>query len=90
MSHTKRIYNNPRVKKAQRVNIDDGNSHMLVGIPLTRRSHICMGRCPMCRDPNKEPRLIRKRLKEQFRLDLKKELDDTKNDMYNCQSWQLT
>ncbi len=73
MSHTRRIYNNPRLKKAQRFNLDDGEMHLFVGIPLTRRSYICMGRCPMCRDPNKEPRLIRKRSKEQFRLDLKNE-----------------
>lgn len=74
MSHTKRIYNNPRLKKAQRYNIDDGNIHPIIGIPYTRRSWICMGRCPMCRDPNREPKLIRKRAKEQFRLELKNEL----------------
>lgn len=79
MSHTKRIYNNPRLKKAQRFNLDDGEIHLSVGIPLTRRSWICMGRCPMCRDPDREPRLIRKRTKEQFRFDLESELDDQKN-----------
>lgn len=73
MSHTRRIYNNPRLKKAQRFNLDDGEMHLFVGIPLTKRSYICMGRCPMCRDPNREPRLIRKRTKEQFRFDLKNE-----------------
>ncbi len=80
MSHTRRIYNNPKLKKAQRFNLDDGNIHLFVGIPLTKRSFICMGRCPMCRDHNREPRVIRKRLKEQFRLDLKNELSDFKND----------
>lgn len=75
MSHTKRIYNK-RVKKAQRFNLDDGEIHWFVGIPLTRRSWICMGRCPMCRDHNKEPRLLRKRTKEQFRLELKSEFDE--------------
>lgn len=75
MSHTKRIYNK-RVKKAQRFNLDDGEIHWFVGIPLTRRSWICMCRCPMCRDHNKEPRLLRKRTKEQFRLELKSEFDE--------------
>ncbi len=74
MSHTNRIYNNPRLKKAQRFNLDDGQIHMFVGIPLTRRSWICMGRCRLCRDPNREPRLIRKRTKEQLRFELKNEL----------------
>ncbi len=83
MSHTIRIYNNPRIKKAQRYNVDDKeNIHPLlgtllsypVGIPLTKRSWLCMGKCKMCCDPNKEPRLIRKRNKEQFRLQLKEEL----------------
>lgn len=73
-SRTKRIYNNPRLKKAQRFNLDDGLLHIWIGIPLTYRSWICMGKCRMCRDPNREPRLIRKRLKEQFRFDLKNEL----------------
>lgn len=73
MSHTKRIYNNPRLKKAQRFNLDDKEIHLFVGIPLTKRSWICMGRCPMCRDPNREPRLMRKRSKEQFRFELKNE-----------------
>lgn len=74
MSHTRRIYNNPRLKKAQRYNVDDGQMHSAVGIPLTIRSWICMGKCRMCRDPAREPRLIRKRTKEQFRLELKSEL----------------
>ncbi len=73
MSHTKRIYNK-RLKKAQRFNLDDGKMHLFVGIPLTRRSFICMGKCTMCRDPNRDPRLIRKRIKEQFRFELKEEL----------------
>ncbi len=79
MSHTKRIYNNPRLKKAQRFNLDDGEMHVFVGIPLTRRSWICMGKCPMCRDHNKEPRLMRKRTKEQLRLELKNELGSHEN-----------
>lgn len=74
MSHTTRIYNR-RLKKAQRVNLDDGELHVFIGIPLTVRSWICMGRCPMCRDHNREPRLIRKRTKERLRLELKSELD---------------
>lgn len=46
MSHTYRIYNNPRIKKAQRHNLDEEDIHPLlgvymfypVGIPLTWRS----------------------------------------------------
>jgi hypothetical protein len=79
MSHTQRIYNR-RLKKAQRFNIDDWEIHLFVGIPLTRRSWICMGRCKMCRDPNREPKLIRRRTREQFRLDLKSELDSVQNE----------
>ena len=74
MSRTERIYNNPRLKKTQRYNLDDKEIHIIVGIPLTRRSWICMGKCPMCRDKNREPRLIRKRTKEQFRDMMEKEL----------------
>ncbi len=85
MTHTTRIYNNPKIKKAQRFNLDDEtNKHPIlgttmshqVGIPLTKRSWICMGKCPMCRDKNNEPRLIRKRLKEQFRVILKEEIKE--------------
>ena len=79
MSHTKRIYNK-RLKKAQRFNIDDGKIHLWVGIPYTKRSWVCMGRCRMCRDPNREPRLVRKRTKEQLRFELKIELKDFKNE----------
>lgn len=83
MSHTFRIYNNPRLKKAQRFNLDDTfdihpllNTHigLQVGIPLTRRSWICMGKCPMCRDPNKEPKLLRKRQKELLNFYLEEEI----------------
>lgn len=80
MTHTKRIYNNPNLKKAQRYTLDNPNaldptfgfpvSHQ-VGIPLTKRSWICMGKCPMCRDPNREPRKIRRQNKEQLRVELK-------------------
>ncbi len=85
MTHTERIYNNPRIHKAQRYNLDDETdihpvlgSHVnrQVGIPLTRRSWLCMGKCPQCRDPNREPSLIRKRTKEQFRYELREELKD--------------
>lgn len=75
MTHTKRIYNNPKLKKAQRFNLDDGKDHLFVGIPLTYRSWICMGRCPMCRDKNREPRLVRKRTKENVRFQLKEEVE---------------
>jgi len=80
MSHTIRIYNNPRIK-APRYNVDDKEFYIPYGIPFTKRSWICMGHCPMCRDPNREPRLIRKRNKEQFRLQLKEELKCHKSQM---------
>mgnify|MGYP003394579727 CR=1 FL=1 len=77
MSHTKRIYNR-KLKKAQRDDISlpnyiNGIWINKVGFPYTWRSYICMGRCKMCRDPNREPKLIRKRRKEQFRFDLRNE-----------------
>jgi hypothetical protein len=80
MSHTKRIYNR-KLKKAQRYDISsptyiNGVWINRVGFPYTWRSYICMGRCNMCRDPNREPKLIRKRRKEQFRLDLRNEKND--------------
>lgn len=86
MSRTKRIYNNPRLKKTQRYYIDNppqdnilsewAKGTMLdVGIPFTKRSWICMGRCPMCRNPKREPRAIRRRLKTQLRYELPKELE---------------
>lgn len=86
MSHTIRVYNK-RLKKAQRYYLDkpmlDETGYIrmdrCVGFPLTHRSWICMGKCPQCRDPNREPRLVRKRKKEQLRFELKSELD-------NCQS----
>jgi len=45
------------------------------GIPFTYRSWICRGRCKMCRDYNKEPRTIRRRLKARFRYELPDELE---------------
>lgn len=83
MSHTFRIYNNPRIKKAQRYNIDDTNylypslklrSYRMVGLPLTHKSWICMGHCKMCCDPKLEQRKLRKQRKEQLRFRLKEEL----------------
>ncbi len=68
MSRTKRIYNNPRLK-APRYNLDDGQPHIIHGIPYTIRSWVCMGHCRQFRDSNK--RVIRKRNKEQFKLELK-------------------
>ncbi len=70
MSRTKRIYNNPRLK-APRYNLDDGQPYIIHGIPYTKQSWICMGRCRYCRDPNKNRKIIRKRNKEQFNLELK-------------------
>jgi len=74
MSHTKRIYNNPKLKKVQRYNVDDGLPHVIVGIPYTFRSWICMGHCHSCRDQTKDQKRLRKQRKEQFRFDLKKEV----------------
>jgi hypothetical protein len=71
MSHTKRIYNK-KIKKAQRYNIEDIN-HNMVGFPYVRYGYICMGRCKMCRDSEKDQRVERKRRKEQFNLELRKE-----------------
>jgi hypothetical protein len=81
MTRTKRIYNR-RLKKAQRYDRDnpilDESGYIrldsCIGVPFTWRSYICMGMCKMCRDPNREPRLIRKRRKEQFRFESKREL----------------
>ena len=70
MSRTKRIYNNPRLK-APRYNLDDDIPQIAHGIPYTVRSWVCMGHCRHCRDPNKDRRVIRKRNKEQFRLESK-------------------
>jgi len=82
MSHTFRIYNNPRLKKTQRYNLDDIDIHPFlgihinrqVGIPLTFRSWICMGNCRYCRDPNKDQKTIRKRNKESLKFQLREEL----------------
>ncbi len=73
MSRTRRIYNNPRIKAA-RYNLDDDEKHICHGIPFTRRSWICMGRCPMCRDPKREPRAIRRKNDEELRFMLKNEI----------------
>ena len=72
MSRTKRIYNNPRIK-APRYNIDDGRLHIDHGIPYTKRSWICVGRCPQCRNPEQEPKAIRKRNKAELRIQLSRE-----------------
>ena len=69
MTRTKRIYNNPRLK-APRYDIDDKESHIIHGIPFTKRSWICMGKCPKCRDPKLEQKKIRKQRKEALRLEL--------------------
>jgi hypothetical protein len=82
MTRTKRIYNR-RLKKTQRDDVSlpvyvNGIRIYRSGFPLTWRSYICMGRCKMCRDYNKEPKLLRKRRKEQFRFDLKNEFKKSK------------
>ena len=81
MSRTKRIYNNPILKKTQRYYIDNlPNDEILspwaqgviinVGIPFTYRSWICMGHCPQCRNHDKDYKIIRKRNKEELRREL--------------------
>lgn len=87
MTHTTRIYNNPKIKKAQQFNLDDksdihpilrSHTNLQTGIPLTKRSWICMGkdkRCKALNSPEKMPRTIRKKLKEQLRFTLKKEIE---------------
>ena len=73
MSRTRRIYNNSNIKAA-RYNLDDGQLHINHGIPYTKRSWICMGKCPECRDSKREPRNIRKKNKEELRFQLMHEL----------------
>lgn len=70
MSRTRRIYNK-KIKKCQRYNIDIGIHIDPTGIPYTKRSWICMGKCPMCRDYKLEPKLIRKKNKEELRMEIK-------------------
>lgn len=72
MTRTKRIYNNPRVKKTPRYNVDN-DEYVHTGLPFTHRSWICMGNCHMCRDPKKEPKTIRKRIKQELRTELIRE-----------------
>ena len=51
------------------------------GIPYTTWRVICMGRCSFCRDPNKDQKIIRKRRKEEFKLELNKKFNQL-----NCES----
>ncbi|NOR84535.1 hypothetical protein GQ473_00310 [archaeon] len=69
MTRTRRIYNNPNLKKTPRSHIDEGE-YIPRGIPFTRRSWICMGMCRGCRDPEKDPRAIRNKMKSQFKFQL--------------------
>ena len=71
MSRTIRIYNRLNLKKTVRYNVDDEEYHVPCGIPFTRRSWICMGRCPICRDPKREPRTQRRQLKRELAFELK-------------------
>ena len=72
MSRTKRIYNNPRIK-APRYNLDDGEPRICHGIPYTKRSWICMGHCPQCRNPEQNTKAIRRREKDELRIQLSRE-----------------
>ncbi len=81
MTHTKRIYNRTNLKKTPRYNLDDprytGDLKDVVGkglsiphcngMPLTYRSWVCMGKCPMCTDPDEEPSHKRKVRKQEFK-----------------------
>ena len=99
MTHTKRIYNNPNIKKAQRYLATPNEiqihpiirmqSDRMIGIPYTRYSSICMGRCPACRDHTKEQRLLRKQRKEQFRLQLRNELDTHLPPLDELNPWDI-
>ena len=77
MTRTKRIYNKLRLKKTPRYDLEDGSIHIVHGIPYTWRSWICMGKCPFCRDPKREPDITRKRMKEEMRRDWKSESKNT-------------
>ena len=59
------------MKKTARYNLDDGEYHIPHGIPFTRHRWICMGHCPMCRDPKEEPRAKRRQLKRELAFELK-------------------
>ena len=71
MSRTRRIYNRPHLKKTARYNLDDGEYHIPHGIPFTRYKWICMGHCPMCRDPKREPHTQRRQLKRELAFEMK-------------------
>lgn len=88
MTHTKRIYNNPNLKKTPRSHIDEGE-YIPRGIPLTYHSYICMGRCRMCRNPTREPRLLRKQRKEQFRWQLRYELNNQPITLEEVNPWAI-
>lgn len=86
MSKTIRIYNRKNLKKAQRYNLDEPeknlvgiNSYRCVGIPFTIRSWICMGNCPMCKDPSNSTKQRRLSYKNELLLQLKEEKDLLKN-----------
>ena len=88
MSDTLRIYNRINLKKTPRYNLDDprftGNLKDVVekglviphqvGFPLTYRSWICMGHCPMCRNHDLDQRHLRKVRKREFARILPEEM----------------
>ena len=90
MSDTNRIYNRKNLKKTPRYNLDDprftGNLKDVVrkglviphhvGMPLTHRSWICMGKCPQCRDSDLDPRHQRKIRQREFARTLSMEMED--------------
>jgi len=43
------------------------------GIYIHPYRQVCMGRCRFCRDPEKEPKVLRKRRQQEFIKMLKKE-----------------
>lgn len=88
MGHTIRIYNRKNLKKTPRYNLDDprytGDLKTSMekqlpiphcnGMPLTHRSWICMGKCPMCTDPDNEPSHKRKVRKQEFKKTIEDEI----------------
>ena len=78
MSETIRIYNKSNLKKAQRYDLDNPeenlvgkNNYRHVGIPLTRRSWICMGNCKMCKDDANSTKHRRLNDKEIMKIEIK-------------------
>ena len=89
MSNTIRIYNRKNLKKTPRYNLDDPRftgdlqemvekkliSPHQVGMPLTRRSYICMGNCSGCKDHSQDQKHQRKIREREFARVLPMEME---------------